>query len=239
MTVIVPLIIFILMALFVKYAASVSKKYFRHKKMQWIFVIYAIVLISAVPVFYLLPEDSFGHVSLKNFQYEGSNVNGYIEREHIDIVDMAIMGTIDENQKEVHINGQWEFPITVNELAIEQVGQYNTGSIPIVVIHDASVEKVKVTSYMTASKIGSVDITDQVPAHNIEFLGSKLYIKEPERLTINLATFRKDFTVLQFSEERSYRLGGLSHSYGQQVIVIKVPDTVDVKADKQNIFTIY
>ncbi|OEH85077.1 hypothetical protein BHU72_05555 [Desulfuribacillus stibiiarsenatis] len=233
MSTVLSIAFIILMAILIRSGVSFVSKHIKYPRMRWVLSIYLGVLILSVGVFYFLPADHFSEDSVLD-KLTGDMI-GYPA--YPDYYDLAKRDVLNETN-DVFLQGEWSFDISGDKLEIlTHDGNYYHA----LVIAERTQElegKIEVKSYKTPHMVGTVDITDKIIPPMIDLKSQQIIISF-ERVKMEFAAFKKDFTVTQF-QETVYRdhTRGFSHMSGPMLLYLRIPPTMELSGFVDNVLYI-
>lgn len=92
--------------------------------------------------------------------------------------------------------------------------------------------QIDVVRYSTNYIFGGFDYTDEIKPPIVELAGNQLTIAEPPQVQLRVASFNKEFTITQFTDEvnfyKHYNISGI------EALVIRVPANVEVVTNQND-----
>jgi hypothetical protein len=125
----------------------------------------------------------------------------------------------------------WDFGYTDSELDLSIEG--NTHYTIFVERKEINDEVMEVKYYSSKAIVNGIDLTDKVEAPNIMLLERMMFIQSPEPIELNLALFKNEFTIRQFTEEDFFHPSHSFYSMRENIIYIRIPSELKIN-EKQN-----
>ncbi len=182
--------------------------------------LYLGILITLVPILYLLPDEAFiKQVNNKDQSIRTSQnlMNALYSHQIPAEVDLAKMEGIYKNSSN-------SFKLDSNKLSFNI--QVSMGSRHVFVerkpVDDGEID---ISTYVTAQYMGEVNFTHQITPPTFTFHNGTLSLIAPGYQTLMFRQFNADFTVDQFKKQNS-AIPGMSTNFGGQIIYIRVPKSL-------------
>jgi hypothetical protein len=218
--VIILLSIAVLFATLIKKTTTAKPKYVSGRRTKWILGGYAIILLLAMFVYYVMPTDSYTYVDL-------SRVEAHMERENR--FKEVTEGNIDQVLQD-YKHKQWEFTYGNPQLKLDFPNGFDGMTIFIERKH-ASDDKMKVIILKPRTIADGIDLSDKIPFPKVEQDGMLLRILEPEQIEIKLAKFSKEFTITQFTSEDE-RYDDMGFFGFERIVYLQIPKNVEISNEE-------
>ncbi|MDR3585697.1 MAG: hypothetical protein P4L59_10285 [Desulfosporosinus sp.] len=221
----------ILLFLIVMAIASINKKN-RITRLSWrgnliLSGVYLGILLMAVPTLYLLPKDGFN-----KFVDYSSQTEALSENIILDLYNNHLPpgGNLD-NQPGLYKNSSRTFNIETKKLAFKVAS--NSWNYPIFVARkNADDGKIEVSTYCATQLEGAIDFTKLILPPIIIYQNGTLSLKSTHQ-SLNFMQCNADFTVNQFKNPTMGYGNGLSTNFGEAMVYIRVPKSLEI-GDAEN-----
>lgn len=193
----------------------------RLKLVKYIVLSYCALLIVSVATFYMLPEypeKIAAQDQRQEWSFNFESKDGW-----------------QDQFEEIHVREQWQFAAPGDRIEVTA-----TESTPglWVLAERADIEEVEVMEYGTMPQMA-----DLIKSYEVELRGGQLVITPPRFYELRLASYSRDFTEVQFfrgenpgPEYAGHSFGSLLHNH--QIMLIKVPEEIDLDFDEKKIHPI-
>lgn len=190
--------------------------------------IYLGILLMAVPIVYLLPKEGFN-----KFAYYSNEAEALSEDPVLDLYNNHLpSGESLDNQPGLYKNSSDTFNIDAKKLAFKVAS--NSGNYSIFVARKkVDDEKIEVSTYVAPQLEGTIDFTKLVLPPIITYQNGTLSLESAHQ-SLSFIQCNTDFTVNQF-KNRNMGLGkGLSTNFGETVVYIQVPKSLEINNEVNN-----
>ena len=198
------------------------------KKIYWLTGAYILILLGALVLFFLAPngKSTFQEMSQEEINKADQVFNEIFNTETPDKEKL-------DNLEGVYKKGELIFQYSENELEIAPIkkgmGIYNI----FVERKETNDNTIQVLFYTTQTIINKYDVTEAMNPPRIYFTGKRLNIIAPEKTEIHVAMFNKEFTMVQFSDEKWFYYPHQRDIMGNDLIYIQIPKNVQILNDEQ------
>lgn len=200
--------------------------------LKLVFGVYCLVLIAALAVYYFIPEENLLVIEEGRGPYSEED-----EAFSIAFHDAAIGGTLGELDG-VHLQKQWSFDVTVDQLKFLQGHSY------VWTVVDKKEEadgKVEAFLYATPHEFQGIDLTDKIEPFELRMENHLLSIEDHGDIQtrIRVAGFKREFVIRPFLEDSRDPWAQFDHVFmnGNQVLYIQIPSNVELSSDQHVTFT--
>ncbi|KUO77351.1 MAG: hypothetical protein APF81_18850 [Desulfosporosinus sp. BRH_c37] len=190
--------------------------------------IYLGILIMSVPILYLLADKGF--IKL----VENSSEKATILQNAINDLDNHTPLEADlDNQPGLYKNSSHTFKAGTNKLAFNLVA--NMGNYRIFVEpKDVEDGKIEVRTYAATQLAEGIDLTRLVLPPIITFQNGTLSLESNHQQRLDFKQFKSDFTAEQFNNHNKVNGKGSLTQFGEKVIYILVPKSLEIDKGKYN-----
>jgi len=189
--------------------------------------VYLGILILLVPMLYMLPNNDFTKLMEDRNQAEKTiSQNSFTDLNN----NLPLVGDFDQ-QNGLYKNSSHTFKVDTTKLAVI-VDERMTGDYQIFVERKSvDDEEIEISTFVTTQPPlkGSLDFTKLISPPTITFQKDTLSLMSASRQTVDFTQFNADFTVDQF---KKHNYGGASANFGQNVIYIRVPKSLELDKGK-------
>jgi hypothetical protein len=187
-----------------------------YTKAKWILGTYGLILLVSVIVLYCIPNKNF--LPFKSND-EMNNNQTYSQ----DIVKAALVHEIDKTEG-IYTVKKWSFDFPGKQLDLRSSILRNSNLKIIAERKLKNDNKVDIIEYSTKVFFNNIDFTMSVKSPEIKLVGMDLKIVEAENYTINLSSFKKEFTSTQFMGYSSnQQTNRIDLTWGSRILYIRIP----------------
>lgn len=198
---IVLLLVILLVYLMLNKKSSWIGKYVGNRFSKVFLIIYASLLIAALPLAVIISQE----MGDKGIEVENEyDEDGWEVRED-QFFNAAYEGRLEE--LEGILSKKWRFSVEEEQLELRfPRGEFYTSIYAERV--DSLRDEIEVIYYAKPSIVNGIDFSDKIPSPQVELSGHAVHFIAPEPVEIKLISTEKEFTIAQFLEEsrdRGYR----------------------------------
>ncbi|MDR7074364.1 hypothetical protein [Fictibacillus barbaricus] len=225
---IVPIIVVVLLLSGILFAFKPKKKkpVMGVKKTKWIVGSYAVILIIATVLSFLLPIDR---------NTAGKSLSKS-EVDKIQKVQDSIYGSISNGRfKEQEFKGalikkkSWSFPF--NEKALTFSLRNPDNFSPSILVEKTNAREIQGIYYVGKAIVDGIDVTDKISSPTIHLNHSSLIIGNPDAKEVKFAKFSTAFSFDQFSGKPTVFNHESYGIFGIDILYLKVPKNVQITGD--------
>ena len=227
---IVPIIVVVLLLSGVLFAFKPKKKKpaMGVKKTKWIVGIYAVILIIATLLSFILPVD-------RNTAGKGLSKS---DVDKIQKVQDSIYGSISNGRfKEQEFKSalikkkSWSFPFDEKTLTFSKGDSDNFS--PSILVEKTNNNEIQAVYYVGKAIVDGIDVTDEISSPTINLNHSTLIFGNPDAKEVKLAKFSTAFSFDQFSGKPTIFNHESYGIFGIDILYLKVPKDVQITGDYQ------
>ncbi|OAS83984.1 MULTISPECIES: hypothetical protein [Metabacillus] len=234
LTSIIPIVLLLLIIVAIYKMVNVIKKvpFLQKLNLKWMLSIYGVLLLVAVGLFYVLPNERPSNKIVDN-QDELVKVEN--ARRLLTMAASEGKQISKENIEGVEIKNHWDFTYEEKQLDVTILDDQLGTLFTLVERKNVNDKRVEVMQYHTRTIIENLDITDDIPPLTLELVEGELTIRNTHSVDIHFGKFDKEFTITQFTEEKGIEDSFIDedHIWGENVLYIRVPKDVNVEGDFQ------
>ncbi len=205
----------------IKFAFKGGNRGLSRKKTMWLIGTYIAILLLANGIYFFMYVN---HVANGNGS-ENTQQNGNSVGQYYDFVDLAMRGEL-ESTEGIIKQKEWSFEHQGDRLMIESPSYYELVIVEQVPEGGSLIE---VSSYKTTSIFEGIDVTDRISPPDFIKKGEIIVIEQGSGMQrIEGVGFTRGFVNTQFSDDKNNWHEGGSFNIGQQLIYIRIPDSITV-----------
>lgn len=200
--------------------------YMNVRRIIWLLAGYGLLLLIATVIAYAVSPEITAELEIPYAE---------LEKEYQAFYQAVHEGDIEAIKAYSNMEKHWEFPYTDKQLTVtngenEHVAgrilverkQVNDGLI------EASVYRSR--SVTTSKGAYTIDFSDEIPLFDLELADGTLSMSKSEKIELTYATFKKEFTINQFTGEGGRGFGSATF-WGEHVLYLQIPK--DLELDSQ------
>lgn len=138
-----------------------------------------------------------------------------------------------DNLESVYKKGELNYQYSENELEIAPLKEGMGISNIFVERKETNDNKIQVFFYTTPTILKNYDVTEAMNPPRVYFTGKRLNIIAPEKAEIHVARFTKEFTLVQFSDEKWIFDHQQNDLMGINIIYLQIPKNLKILNDEQ------
>jgi len=193
------------------------------KRIIWLTIGYMGVFSLALVLFYLLPLDN-----VKVDKMSEKEINEFFI-EMNEFYNTLMEGKLDPKYDQ-YKKRENTYPFYEDHLKI--ITEKDLYDLDIFVeMKNTKDSAIDIIQYQQKTIINGMDLSDRFAPRNVVIDGNQLKFVSSEKKKIIFTMFDKDFTVTQFSKEKSYDRG-ITTTGGQEIIYLRIPASVRLIYDK-------